>query len=106
MEQIESHQGQEPEQARNINERATNVGSVFQPETLFHDSGIATTVASHSQYAQTEASHTSFVSSLAEQETGKLRVPPTPLEVGTGEPFRCHLCGFLQSKIKNRIDWK
>ena len=106
MEQIESHQGQEPNEARNGNERATIAGSVFQPQTLFHDSGIGTTVASQSQYAQTEASHTSFVSSLAEQEKGKLRVPPTPLEVGTGEPFRCHLCGFVQIKIKNRIDWK
>ncbi|KAG7005326.1 hypothetical protein G7Y79_00020g048540 [Physcia stellaris] len=70
MEQIENHQGQEPEQARNVNERSTNVGSIFQPQTLFHDSGIATTVASHSQFAQTEASHTSFISSLAEQEKG------------------------------------
>lgn len=103
MKEIEK--GQEPEQARHVNEKATVAGSIFQP-TLFHDSGLGTTIASQSQYAQTEASHTSFVSSLAEQEKGRLRVPPTPLEVGTGEPFQCHLCGMLQTKIKNRIHWK
>lgn len=85
---------------------STEMGSIFQPQTLFHDSGIGTTVGSQSQYARTEASHTSFMSSIAETEKGHLRVPPTPIQVGAGEPFHCQLCGILQTKIKNRIDWK
>ena len=84
----------------------TETGSLFQPQTLFHDSGIGTTVGSQSQYAQTEASHTSFMSSIAETGKGHPRVPPTPGEAGAGKPFHCQLCGTMQTKIKNRIDWK
>ena len=80
--------------------------SVFHPRTLFHDSGIGTTIAAQSQYAPTEASHTSYVSSVEQIEKGNLRVPPTPAEVGLGENFRCYICGILQTKITNRIDWK
>ena len=100
MEQIEGHRQD------NADGKATETGSLFQPQTLFHDSGIGTTIGSQSQYAQTEASHTSFMSSIAETEKGHLRVPPTPVEVGAGKPFRCQLCGIMQNKIKNRIDWK
>ncbi|KAL8782763.1 MAG: hypothetical protein Q9195_009578 [Heterodermia aff. obscurata] len=100
MEQVESHRRD------NAAEKATKTGSLFQPQTLFHDSGIGTTIGSHSQYARTEASHTSFISSIAETEKGHLRVPPTPIEVGAGAPFRCQLCGIMQTKVKNRIDWK
>lgn len=85
---------------------AITTGSVFQPKTLFHDSGIGTTIAAKSQYAQTEASHTSFMSSIAQHEKGSLRVPPTPKEVGSGEQFKCYICGVLQTRIKNRISWK
>ena len=80
--------------------------SMFYPKTLFHDSGIGTTVAARSQHAPTEASHTSYVSSVGQIEKEALRVPPTPSEVGLGEDFRCYICGHLQTKIKNRIDWK
>ena len=90
----------------NADGKATQTGSTFQPQTLFHDSGLGTTIGSQPQYAQTEASHTSFMSSIAETEKGHLRVPPTPAGVGAGEPFHCQLCGILQTKIKNRIDWK
>ena len=100
MEQAEGRQRDKAEG------KANEMGSIFQPPTLFHDSGIGTTVGSKSQYAQTEASHTSFMSSIAETEKGHLRVPPTPIQVGAGEPFHCQLCGILQTKIKNRIDWK
>ena len=100
MEQVEGHRRD------NADGKATETGSIFQPQTLFHDSGLGTTIKSQSQYAQTEASHTSFMSSIAETEKGRLRVPPTPAGVGAGEPFHCQLCGILQTKIKNRIDWK
>jgi len=81
-------------------------GSTFQPQTLFHDSGIGTSVPAQSCPAQSEASHTSFISSLADKEKGAARVPPTPAEVGLGELFRCYLCGQMQLNIKNRVSWK
>ena len=134
--------------------KATETGSLFRPQTLFHGSGVGTTIGSQSQSAQTGASHTSFMSSvgttlgsqsqsaqtgashrsflsslgttigsqsqsvqtgashrsfmssIAEAEKGHLRVPPTPIEVEAGKPFRCQLCGIMQTKIRNRIDWK
>jgi len=81
-------------------------GSMFQPQTLFHDSGIGTSVPAQSCPAPSEASHTSFISSLADKENGAARVPPTPAEVGMGEIFRCHLCGQMRLNIKNRVGWK
>ncbi len=81
-------------------------GSMFQPQTLFHDSGIGTSVPAQSCLAPSEASHMSFISSLADKEKGAARVPPTPVEVGLGEIFRCYLCGQMQLKIKNRVGWK
>ena len=84
----------------------TIAGSILQPPTLFHDSGIGTTLAAKSRYAQSEASHTSFISSPSDTERGVARVPPTPTEVGLGKPFRCYLCGQIQFRIKHRVDWK
>lgn len=71
--------------------------------TMFHDSGIGTTVSGPSQYA---ASHTSFISSLAEGGKSSMRVPPTPKEITAGESFCCSFCGSLQSELRNRVDWK
>lgn len=80
--------------------------SIFQPQTLFHDSGIGTSVPAQSCPPSSEASHASFISSLADEEKGAPRVPPTPAEVGLGEIFRCYLCGQMQLNIKNRVGWK
>lgn len=74
-----------------------------KPVSLFHDSGIGTTLGAGSQYAATASS---FNSSIAEKEHGSLRVPPTPKDVIRGQSFRCFLCQVVQRKIKNRIDWK
>ena len=106
MDQIANHPDQEPALFAVVNEKGSISASVFQPKTMAHDSGIGTTIGANSQYAETEASHTSFISSIAQQKKGTLRVPPTPVEVGTSKPFSCHLCGFRQTKIKNRVDWK
>lgn len=73
--------------------------SVFRPYSAFHDSGIGTSV----QYAP---SHTSFLSSNAEEERNSFRVPATPAEVHENKPFQCFLCKSMLSTIKNRIDWK
>lgn len=80
--------------------------SVFMPFSLFHDSGLGSSVPTIRAYAASAASHTSFVSSIATDGTSALRVPPIPKEVHAGKPFRCEICGHLLSKIKNRVDWK
>ena len=106
MDQYASNGDHEPVQTNAGNGKDTISGLVFQPKLLFHDSGIGTTVAAQSQYAQTEASHTSIVSSIAQNQKGTPRVPQTPVEVGDSKPFRCYICGVVQSKIRSRIDWK
>lgn len=80
--------------------------SVFKPYSMFHDSGVGTSIPAESTYASSNASHTSFMTSNAERTRGSLRVPDTPAEVAHGRPFRCEFCGHVLSKIKNRIDWK
>jgi hypothetical protein len=80
--------------------------SVFVPVSLFQDSGLGTSLPTHTSYAGTSASHTSFVSSQADEEGRGLRVPPTPKAVSKGIPFSCEICGQTLSQIKNRIDWK
>ena len=80
--------------------------SVFKPMSMFHDSGMGTSIPANSSYAATVVSHSSFVSSLADKDSGSLRVPPTPKEVSQGIPFACEICGHILSRIKNRVDWK
>lgn len=80
--------------------------SVFNPVSLFHCSGLGTTVAASSNYARSTDSHTSFVSSLADIDNGSLRVPDEPVEVALGKPFTCWICGHKLYNIKTRIDWK
>jgi hypothetical protein len=74
--------------------------SVFKPFSMFHDSGIGTS------YAISNASHTSFLTSLTKGGNGSLRVPELPEGATMGKPFQCEICGHVLSKIKNRIDWK
>ena len=86
-----------------------NPQSIFRPVSMFHDSGLGSSIPSApgpSHYAQSMASHTSFITSLAEGEDSSRRVPPTPAEVAAGKPFRCEICGYQLFSIKNRIDWK
>lgn len=80
--------------------------SVFVPVSLFHDSGLGSSLPAQSSFAATIASHSSFVSSFADGDVGGLRVPPTPLAVSRGIPFTCEICGHILSRIKNRVDWK
>lgn len=80
--------------------------SIFQPYSMFHDSGLGVSLPTHSDYAATAASHTSFLSSCADGERGSIRVPPTPREVAAGKPFRCDICGKVVDNIKHRVDWK
>ena len=80
--------------------------SVFVPVSMFHDSGLGSSMPTQSSYAATIVSHSSFISSLAEIDNGGLRVPPTPKEVFRGIPFTCDICGNMLSRIKTRVDWK
>jgi hypothetical protein len=80
--------------------------SVFLPVSLFQDSGLGSSLPAQTSYAATSASHTSFISSQADEEGGGLRVPPTPKAVSKGIPFSCETCGQTLSQIKNRVDWK
>ena len=74
--------------------------------SIFHDSGLGTTVPGSSQYAPSLASHASFASSVGIQESPFPRVPPMPPEVIAGQEFVCALCRTTQSRIRNRIEWK
>jgi hypothetical protein len=80
--------------------------SVFVPVSMFHDSGMGTSLPANSSCAATVASHSSFVSSLGDKNNGSLRVPPTPKEVSQGVPFACDICGHVLRRIKNRVDWR
>ncbi|KAM0802914.1 hypothetical protein BDR22DRAFT_887245 [Usnea florida] len=80
--------------------------STFRPRRTFHDSDLGTTSTSGSQYTASAASHTSFASTPEEGVRKSLRVPPMPPEAADGKPFQCFICKTLQSRIRNRIDWK
>lgn len=79
---------------------------VVAPFSEFRDSALGSSIPTRSQYAASAASHTSFVSSLADGEERSIRVPPTPAEVSAGKPFQCHICGHTLHRIRNRVDWK
>ncbi|MCJ1327768.1 hypothetical protein MMC10_004443 [Thelotrema lepadinum] len=80
--------------------------SMFLPQTLFHDSGLGTSIASALSQARSDASHTSFLSSCSGDLESSLRVPKTPAAVGLAEPFLCEICGKNLHRIRNRVDWK
>jgi hypothetical protein len=80
--------------------------SIFMPVSMFHDSGLGTSVPTQSAYAPTTASHSSFRTTATENQVGTYRVPPTPKGVFDGVPFACEICGHVLRNIKNRVDWK
>lgn len=88
------------------NEEQEIAHSTFLPVSKFHDSGLGTSIPAQSDRAFSVASHTSFLSSHADAEDGKARVPPTPAQVAEARPFECSICGQILANIRNRIDWK
>lgn len=86
-------------------ERFPSFQSAFVP-TEFDDSGLGSSVAFAPHVTRSVASHTSFMSSHADREKGRLRVPHTPADVLEGVAFTCWICGNELSSIRNRIDWK
>lgn len=77
--------------------------TLFKPFSLFHDSGIGTSIPTISHYAATVASHTSFLSVTGEEACGRPRVPSLPQECG--RRFQCDYCHRTIS-VRNRIEWK
>lgn len=75
----------------------------FKPFSIFHDSGLGTSVPTMSHYTATVASHTSFLSVGGEEALGRPRVPSLPQE--GGRPFQCDYCHRTIS-MQNRIEWK
>jgi hypothetical protein len=84
----------------------TGARSAFFPGSKFHDSGLGNSLPTESSFALSVASHSSFVSSLAEEKGSSARVPPTPNEVAEGLPFECFICKRTLNRIKTRVDWK
>lgn len=84
----------------------TVVGSNLQSQSLFHDSGLGTTVTPKSRSRRSIVSHSSYISTLSDNVKSFARVPPTPSELARGEPFRCFLCGEMQFGVKDRVGWK
>ena len=74
--------------------------------SLFHDSGIGTSDPKTNENAASTYSHTSFVSTVAEDGQRGASVPPTPKAVRHGKAFECNICYRQQWSIRNRIDWK
>lgn len=68
----------------------------FVAVSEFHDSGLGSSLASHS----------SFQTTADDKANGSLRVPPTPKQVSEGEPFNCPICGQFLTNIQNRVDWR
>lgn len=88
------------EEGRQVQDDA---GTLFNPFSIFHDSGMGTSVPANSYGAPTIASHVSFLSIATEAASGRPRVPPLP-EL-SGRRFRCNYCRKFIS-IRNRIEWK
>lgn len=79
--------------------------SMFRPPTVFHDSGVGTSIMTPAEIPASVASHLSFMSSLAEGSSR--RVPKTPAAVVLGlSTFECEICGNMVFGIKNRTQWK
>ena len=78
-------------------------GSILQPVSLFHDSGLGSSRLANSCYA---ASVSSFISRAGDVDGEFFRVPPTPKEVVDGKPFECFICGRTMHHIRTRVEWK
>ena len=84
-------------------------------ETLFHDSGLGTSVAAPNipqnptfltaKYPKA-ASIATFTSFLTNDTNYGGRMPPMPHDAHTGRPFRCNICGQVIRNVLTRIDWK
>ncbi|CAI7569089.1 unnamed protein product [Penicillium bialowiezense] len=77
--------------------------TLFNPYSIFDDSGLGTSVPAISQYAASATSHASFLSMPGIEAHGHLRVPSLPRS--NGRPFQCKYCRKTIS-LRGRIEWK
>jgi hypothetical protein len=77
--------------------------SIVCDSSVFHDSGLGSSIPSATCYTP---SASSFVSRVGDDDSEYFRAPRTPTEVFEGKPFKCFICGRLIARIKNRVDWK
>lgn len=78
--------------------------SLFQPQSLFFDSALGSSLRTTSERECSVASHSSFASSADENTKGRLRVPPMPTTTW-GESFTCPFCSKSVTCV-SRIEWK
>lgn len=79
----DAHESEEPLSVTN-QERQDCTGTVIA-DTKFHDSGVGTSLALTTSYAETTMSYN--------HEGQQVRIPPLPKEAKTGLPFPCVACG-------------
>ena len=92
--------------------------TVSGEETLFHDSGIGTSIAASSvMHAGPQNSALStkppkalsvatFTSFLTDETYHGGRMPSLPSDACAGKPFRCDLCGQIVRNVSTWVDWK
>jgi hypothetical protein len=100
------HQMESKPQDDESKDLRTGARSEFLPLSKFHDSALGKSLRTDSSFAPTVASHSSFISSIAEKDGSRVRVPPTPKEIMEGLPFECFICKRLLNNLKTRVDWK
>lgn len=102
-EEIRRLKGQTDAHAQ-LAEEPDGTKTLFRPPTTIHDSGLGTSIITPADVPASNASHSSFASSVADDSSR--RVPKTPEAVAQSKPFECEICGSLVSTIKNRAQWK
>ena len=83
-------------------QRAT---SLFKPESIFKDSALGSSLPATSQWARSNASHSSFASSNDGAGEDRFRVPKIPATTSYGESFLCPYCK-ISVAVRDRVDWK
>ena len=84
---------QQPVEGNKEQKAATSVS-----RSEFHDSGLGTSIATPSSYAETVVSYHG-------SKGGSIKIPPLPAEAAGGKPFICGVCGD-SIKISNTTLWK
>ncbi|KAK2063388.1 hypothetical protein LY76DRAFT_642561 [Colletotrichum caudatum] len=76
-----------------------NLTSATEQGSVFHDSGLGTSLATGSAYAETTMSY------RQEKQEHSIKIPSLTPEAKKGKPFECMACG-RQVKITNNSLWK
>ena len=77
---------------------ADEASTVAPSRSAFHDSGLGTSVATPTSYAETVLSY-----HVSQGES--VKIPPLPAEAAQGKAFRCPICG-QSVQISDKSRWK